>query len=139
MNESMANLILEKVIDTGEKLAGVSEKVDTVAEIVDKHDNITFPNIERTLIRMESKQNKDIALFTKKEEELRANGISLESRVKGLEDHNRLKQMGRKVFFGKIYETLWVWIQKFGVWIVIAILMTILGYEKTKNLISLIK
>lgn len=134
----MANIILQKTIENGEKLATVDEKLDNVSCVVDKHDNITFPLIQNTLIRMESKQNKDIALFVKKEEALRADNKALEGRVKGVEDYIKLKQAGRSAFFGKIYETVWVWMQKFGFMVMIAILIAILGFEKAKQILNLI-
>lgn len=59
---------MSKLLDGQDKMI---EKLATVSEIVRRHDEVTFPNITDQLTRMESKQNKDITLFTKKEEELR--------------------------------------------------------------------
>ncbi len=131
MNESMANIILQKTIENGEQLATVIEKVVNIDEKVDEHG--------LALIRMESKQNQDYSQFIRKEEELRASGLSLESRVKGLEDHIKLRQAGKREFFGKISETVWVWLQKFGWLIFIGILVAVLGFEKVRQLLDLIK
>jgi hypothetical protein len=48
----------------------MKEDIGKIAEIVKKHDSETFPKIENTLLRMESKQNKDIIQFHQSREEL---------------------------------------------------------------------
>lgn len=59
------------------QLFDMSTKIDTVATTVKRHDDITFPAMQKelkdqseSLLRMESKQNKDILQFVEEKEKI---------------------------------------------------------------------
>lgn len=63
MSDPILNQILQNQNDTSEKIGGITE-------IVKRHDEVTFPEIQNSLLRMESKQNKDILQFIAAREEI---------------------------------------------------------------------
>ena len=63
----------------------VKEKIGGIAEIVNRHDIVTLPQITNTLLRMESKQNADIARFNLEK-------TLLEERILPLELDYKLRQ-----------------------------------------------
>lgn len=78
----------------------VVEKVGKIAEIVKRHDEHTFPEIMATLVRMESKQNKDIEQFNKKSSEI-------EERIKPLEIDYHLRKTQQDEFKSEIRKIRW--------------------------------
>lgn len=82
MTEQFANTILNKLFE-------LSTKIDTVATVVKRHDESTFPEIQKelksqsnALFRMESKQNKDILQFIDEKEKIHTRLVPLEEHVK---------------------------------------------------------
>ena len=82
MTEQLANTILNKIFE-------LSTKIDTVATVVKRHDESTFPQMQeelksqsKALFRMESKQNKDILQFIEEKEKIHTRLVPLEDHVK---------------------------------------------------------
>jgi len=78
----------------------VKEKIGGIAEIVKRHDEVTFPLITETLVRMESKQNKDILQFNEEREKLH-------DRIKPLEVDFRLRVEQKDEFRKEIRKIRW--------------------------------
>lgn len=120
MNEQLANTVLNKLFE-------LSTKIDTVATTVKRHDEVTFPDIQKelktqsnALFRMESKQNKDILQFVEKEEKIRARLVPLEEHVA---NHKELKAEDKKV---------WVEISKHAISVVVGSIATLVGINLNK-------
>lgn len=114
------NLILNKLFE-------LSTKIDTVATVVKRHDEVTFPEMQKelktqsnALFRMESKQNKDILQFVEKEEKIRARLVPLEEHV---ENHKEIKAEDKKA---------WVDVTKHAISLVIGAVSTLIGINLQK-------
>lgn len=80
MKDTFENTILNKLFE-------LSTKIDVVSTVVKRHDEVTFPDIQNelktqsnALMRMESKQNKDILQFVEEKEKIH-------KRLEPLEEH----------------------------------------------------
>lgn len=71
MSDQLLNQILQNQNVTSEKIGGI-------AEIVKRHDEFTFPNIENALTRIESKHNQDYLQFVEAREALSRRLVPLE-------------------------------------------------------------
>lgn len=112
----MEQTIMSKLLDGQEKmndkLTGISERTVRVEEVVRRHDEVTFPEIQKelktqsnALYRMESKQNKDIIQFNESKEELG-------DRIKPLEaDLEKRQKTGERV-----WDIVWRNIERFSLW-----------------------
>lgn len=119
-NDQLANTVLNKLFE-------LSTKIDTVSAVVKRHDEVTFPEIQKelktqsnALFRMESKQNKDILQFIEKEEKIRARLVPLEEHVA---NHKELKAEDKKV---------WVDITKHAISLIIGAVSTLVGINLNK-------
>lgn len=105
----MEQTIMTKLLDGQErmndKLTAISERTVRVEEVVRRHDEVTFPDIQETLTRMESKQNKDILQFNESKEELN-------DRIKPLEVDFAKRQKTDE----KIWDIVWRNIERFALW-----------------------
>lgn len=138
MNESMMNTIFNKVVETGEGVATMKADLKNLVDTVDDHHDLIVETRDdvKTIV---SKQNQDYLFFMKEKEIRDAKDITLEGRVKSVEDYIKLRQAGRRAFFGKIYETIWIWIQKYGWVIIILMLIAVFGVKGTREIIQAIK
>lgn len=84
----MQDTILNQILQNQNAM---SEKIGGITEIVKRHDEVTFPNIEGTLTRIESKHNQDYLQFIAEKEALNRRLLPLES------DYNKRVQRGDSV------------------------------------------
>lgn len=120
MTEQFANTILNKLFE-------LSTKIDTVATVVKRHDESTFPEMQKelksqsnALFRMESKQNKDILQFVQEKE-------AIHNRLKPLEEHvanhKEIKAEDKKV---------WIDVTKHAISLLIGAVSTLVGINLQK-------
>lgn len=131
MNESMVNLILEKVIENGEQTAKVVAKLDEHTRLITESRNDI-----KTIV---DKQNQDIEYFHIHKEEQDKKILEQDKRLKEVEDYVRLRQGRIKKFWDKISEASLYWLSKIGWVIIVGILMAIVGAEKAKDIINNLK
>lgn len=120
MTEQFANTILNKLFE-------LSTKIDTVATVVKRHDESTFPEIQKelksqsnALFRMESKQNKDILQFVEEKEKIQSRLVPLEEH---LTNHKELKAEDKKV---------WLDVIKHAVSLIVGAVSTLIGINLQK-------
>lgn len=105
MTEQFANTILNKLFE-------LSTKIDTVSAVVKRHDEVTFPEIQKelktqsnALFRMESKHNQDYLQYVEAKE-------AIEVRIKPLEVDFAKRQKTDE----KIWDIVWRNIERFALW-----------------------
>lgn len=84
----MSDTILNQILQNQNAM---SEKIGGITEIVKRHDEVTFPNIENSLTRIESKHNQDYLQYVKKAEEQDRRIVVLEA------DYTRRAKRGESV------------------------------------------
>jgi len=121
MNESMANIILNKVIETGEVVSRVVEKLDNLVVTVDEHHDLIVETRDdvKTIV---SKQNADYTYFVKDKEKML---LELNARIEPLErEHKKRSEFATDVK-KKSWDTIWDW-AKIGIVFGAGYLLTII-------------
>jgi hypothetical protein len=98
MNEK---LLLQLIEDQKEN----ANKMGRVVEIVERHDKVTFPEMNDTLKRMESKQNRDIIQWNDEKEKLN-------DRLKPLEEDYKVRTESKRNIKKNVGEIVWEGIKK---------------------------
>lgn len=120
MNDQFANTVLNKLFE-------LSTKIDVVATTVKRHDDITFPEMQKnlkeqglTLKRIESKHNQDYLQYVEAKENIEKRIEPLEEHLK---NHKEIKAEDKKV---------WVEITKHAISLIIGAVSTLIGINLNK-------
>lgn len=121
MNDIVMTKLLEGQQITNDKLTQISERIVRVEETVKKHDETTFPSMQKeldkqsnALYRMESKQNADITYFTGEKE-------AVIERLKPLEDDLKKRQDAVKSTETEMKKIKWNMIEK-GIYLLLGVI-----------------
>ena len=133
MNDIIMTKLLEGQEKMHDKLTSISERAIHVEEIVKRHDDHTFPKIEKelekqsnALFRMESKQNADMTYFVSEKEKVYN---ELNGRLIKVEDDMKIRQDGKKEVKVKLSGIIWGGIEKVS-YIIVGYIITKINYLK---------
>ena len=110
MDKSMANTILNKVIETGEQVSAMAQKLNHLYDTVDEHHDLIVEtrNDVKTVV---SKQNQDYTYFVKDREAMLK---SLNSKIDPMWEEYEKKEKLVADVKGRTWNMAWDW-AKMGV------------------------
>ena len=105
MNESMANIILQKVMEIGEVTAKMGANLQSLVENVDEHHNLIVET-RNDVKKIVDKQNQDYAYFVKNREDMLK---ELNGKIDPMwEEHEKKAKLAADVR-GKTWDMIWEW------------------------------
>ena len=113
--ETLMNKLLEGQENIKDKLHTIDVRTVTLEQTVNRHDVETFPDMKRDItetkhavVRMESKQNEDMAVFIKEKERVYN---ELNERLKPLEEERKARNAVTADIKKKVWDATWEWLK----------------------------